>query len=307
MRPAPITLQGRPVGRLRASWLLFKEAWRFFKADPELFWVPIIFGLMCILAVVAAVGLLTVALLGYEGVSLAAVEEVPAPLAYGFIFLIYIASAFTYALAQASVVYTVATRVHGGNATLGESLRAALSHALTLFVWSLITSTIGLILRVISERSQLIGRIMAALIGAAWAILTYFVVTAVVLERQTAVPAIKRSAHVFRSTWGETFLSNISLGLTFFLAHVVAFLIFVGFIVIAAITALAPLYIVGFVLYFVWLFVAIFVHEVLHAVLKTLLYIYATEQTVPTNFDQELLANMLARTTPKPVGTTTFM
>lgn len=299
MTKTPIVIHGQRTGRIKASWLLFKEAWRFFKADPELFWVPIIFGILCVFSVLILIGLLFFSLVGMELITAGEVEELPAGLGYGFVFLLYVATAFTYALSQASVVYTVSTRTRGGDATLGESIKAAFSFAGTLFVWSLITSTVGIILHVVSERSKLLGKVVAWLLGATWAVLTYFVVTAVVLEKQSAFPAIKRSGQVFKTTWGETFVSNISLGLTFFLAHVLAFLALVGFIVMAIITELTFIYLVGFALYGLWLFIAIFVHEVLHAILKTLLFIYATEDTAPENFDQELLSNMLARTTKK--------
>jgi len=300
MSKPPVIIHGQKTGRFRASWLLFKESWRFFKADPELFWVPIIFGVLCLVSVAVLVGLLVVGLVGYEVAITGDIDEIPPPLQYGFIFLFYVACAFTYALSQASVVHTVFTRVRGGDATLGESIKMAFSFSGSLFIWSLITSTVGIILYIISEKSKLFSKIVVWLLGATWSVLTYFVVTAVVLEKQTAYSAIKRSGQVFKTTWGETFVSNISLGLTFFLAHIVALLAFIGFIVVAAVLNMTNLYIVGFVLYAIWLFMATFVHEVLHAVLKTLLFIYATEEKTPENFDRELLANMLARSSKYP-------
>ncbi len=300
MTKAPIMLHGQKVGRLRASWLLFKEAWRFFKADPELLWVPVIFGVICIFSVIVIFGTLVLFVVGYEALSAGASDDIPALWVYSFIFLIYVASAFTYALSQASVVHTVSVRIHGGNATLGESLKAAFSHAGTLFMWSLITSTVGVILYIIAERSRLLGKIVAWVLGAVWSVMTYFVVTAVVLERYNAVAAIKRSGFVFKTTWGETFVSNISLGLTFFLAHVVALLAFIGFIATAILLDVTAVYVVGFVLFILWLFVATLMHEVLHAILKTLLYIYATESVTTQDFDTELLQSMLARTNQSP-------
>lgn len=292
MTKPPVIIHGQQVGRLRASWLLFKESWRFFKADPEMFWVPIIFSIINLVLLGAVVGIST---LLYLSAGITSEEQVSEFLTYLFLFAVYVVAAFTFALSQAAIVHTVYTRAHGGDATLRESLRVAFSHKGSLFLWALITSTVGIVLHYVAERSRVLGKIIVWLIGAAWAVLTYFVVTAVVLEKQSAFQAVKRSGHVFKTTWGETFVSNISLGLVFFLAHFFALVVFVGFIVLAAATGITGVYLVAFVALALWFFVAILVHEVLQAVLKTLLYIYATEQSVPGNFDQELLQAMLVR------------
>jgi len=304
----PIILHGQRIGKLRASWLLFKESWRFFRVDPELFWIPIIFGLLNILIVLVLIGGAVVALVGYESVVSVDIEEVPAIAVYGFLFLTYVAAAFSYALSQASVVHTVSSRVHGGNASLRESVKIAFSYSLRLFVWSLVTSTVGIILHIISERSKVLVKVVTGLLGATWSVLTYFVVPSMILANKSALPAITHSTTVFKSTWGETFVSNISLRLTFLLAHLVAFLVFVGSMVFAVIFDVTALYVASFIVYIVCVFIIVLIHEVLHAVLKTLLYIYATNDTVSVNFDKELLSSMLARTTKNtytsPVTTT---
>jgi len=292
MKKSPVVIRGQKVGRLRASWLLFKESWRFFRSDSEMIWIPLVF---CAMNLVLLAFIFGVSVLVWLSLGMAGESEVPGYVWYIGMFTVYAAAAFSVALSQAAVVHTVATRARGGDATLSESLRAAFSFSGTLFVWALITSTVGIILHYLAERSQLLGKIVAWVLGTAWSVLTYFVVTAVVLEKQTAFPAIKRSGAVFRSTWGETFVSNISLGLVFMLAHAIAIVLFIGAIVLGVLSGWTVSYIVAFVLLIIWFSVAAVVYEVLHAVLKTLLYMYATEQSLPANFDQELLSSMLGR------------
>ncbi len=301
---APIIIEGKQVGRLKASWLLFKESWRFLSLDREMLWVSpitvllnifllgIIFGLVILVSMSAGTSLQETHLSNGVG--------------YAMMFAVYVAGAFSLALGQAAIVHTVYTRIHGGDATLGESLRTAFSHAGSLFVWSLITSTVGMVLHTISERSKIVRQIVIALLGTAWAILTYFVVPAMLIEKKSAFAAIPRSTSVFKQTWGETLVSNFSLGAVFFLAHMLVLLSFIGLAVVSLSTKNIAMFFAVCTLVIIWIIVASIVHSTLNAVLRTLLFIYATENIVPQNFNPELLSAMLYRRTqtftPAPVS-----
>ncbi len=296
----PVVIGGRRIGRLRGSWLLFKESWRFLAADKEMVLIPFIMGMVnLVLFGVLVIGYYVVGGFG----SFASAEEGEAALTiadYSFIFGGYVLAAFTLALSQAAITHTVYTRAHGGNATLGDSLSRAISHAGSLFGWALITSTVGIVLRVISDRSEILGKIVAAIFGAAWGVLTFFVVPSIVLGKQSFVGAIGHSATLFKRTWGELLVSNLSLGLTFMLAHVVVIVGFVGVLFFGAHTGSLSIMVVAFLLLVVWLVGASLVLSSLQGVLKTLLYIYAAEGTVPANFNRELLEGMLAQSGAVP-------
>jgi len=45
-----------------------------------------------------------------------------------------------------------------------------------------VAATVGLILRIIGERSDVIGKLIIGLIGAGWSIATYFVVPIIAFE-----------------------------------------------------------------------------------------------------------------------------
>lgn len=296
MPHAPIVLNGQKIGRFRASKLLFTETFRFFWADREMMWVPFI-------AVVAQFFILGVALFAVcipAGMFAEGAENVPltAP-EYGALFVLYVISAFVLAFSQAVITHIVYTRIHGGDATLGDGMKVAASHASALFVWACITSTVGILLRSIAERSQLLVKILVAVMGAMWSVLTYFVVPAIVIDKKSAFEAIGHSGNVFKRTWGETLIANISLGLVF-----VTFF----FVIIFAIIGLTFIMNVSFVLMFfvgggillVAIILASLLSSVLESVLRTLLYVYASEHIVPQNFNKELLESMLGR---RPVST----
>lgn len=296
MTKEPIMIQGQQIGRLRASFLLLKETLRFLWLDKEMMVVPVItFALQIfLLGALYFSGLFSefFAHLDDEKIPFTASEYIP-------LFLVYLISAFTIAYAQATISHIVYVRVHDGNATLKEGFRTANKYLFPLFAWSVIACTVGIILNAIAERFRLVGRILVALTGAVWSVLTYFVVPAVVIGNKPTFEAIRHSGSVFKHTWGETLVGNITLGFAFGILILVLVLILVGIVFVLGPSALVIL--VCGVIFFLALIVIIILETTLSAVLKTLLYVYATEEVVPTNFNRELLERMLIR---KPLNPT---
>ncbi len=293
----PIMIGGQKIGRLRASFLLCKESLRFLRADKELLLVPIFSSVFTGFLI----GLLTIILVMvshfYDKV-VSPTDGVSYP-EYVFMFAVYVVSAFSFAIAQAVIVHIVYIRAHGGNATLGGGIARAFSNWLPLLYWAVITSTVGMILRFISERSVFFGRILAAIMGAAWTILTFFVVPILVIEKKTPIKAVTASATLFKKTWGETLVSNVTLGLAFVVAHLVVLGSFIGLLLYGAATKNAWLLITAIVCVIAWLLIATLINAALQGILRTLLYIYAAEDVVPENFNRELLERMLVRTNPE--------
>ena len=292
-----IIIDGQPIGRLKASWILFKESWRYLKADKEMVWMPLITALINLLLFGV---LVTVFILFTQGedFSLSGEDEPLSAVELVFMFLVYVIGAFTLALSQAGISNTVYTRAHGGDATLGQSLKVAFSNWAPLLLWSIITSTVGILLRMIAERSGLLGRLVVLVLGVAWSVLTYFVVPAIVIDKKSAFGSISKSGQVFKATWGETLVSNFSLGLTFFVAHIVVLFSAIGLIVTVSALEVPALAFLVVGVYVIWIVTASLVQSALEGVLKTLLYIYATEGNPPQNFNQELLDKMLVRANP---------
>jgi len=296
-----IELGGRPVGRLKAGWILFKEAWRYLQSDKEIIAIPLITTLLNILLFGFLMTLFFFLVLSGnlsisgEGESITAGE-------YLFIFCLYVIGAFTLALSQAGVANTVYVRAHGGDATLGDSLKVAFSHFASLLLWALITSTVGLLLRMIAERSKLLGRIVVAVIGVAWSVTTYFVIPSIVLGKKSAPAAIGHSAQVFKRTWGETVISTVSMNIVFVLIYIFVIVAFVGLFVFTAGLQSGLLPMLLFALLVVTLIGVSLVQSSLAGVVKTLLYIYAAEGVVPPNFNAELIEKMLQRKDGQPVS-----
>lgn len=298
----PIIVGGQPVGTLKASWLLFKETWRFLQADRELLWLPVLTLLLngFLFAILIALFVITSgidALIPTEGETFSITQ-------WAFIFGCYLVGAFSVALGQAAISFTVFTRAHEGSATLGQSLKVAFSHWYSLLVWSLVTSTVGIIIQAIMERSQLLGKIFASLLGAAWSVLTYFVVPAIVIDKQNTFASISTSGQIFKKTWGETFISNISLTAVFLVIHVLGVLALIGGVIFGIVMEIPLLIFPVVILYLAYFVGAIIIASAMGGVLKTLLYIYARDNNRPKNFNEELLGQMLVKTNVAPPAST---
>jgi 3-hydroxyisobutyrate dehydrogenase len=77
----------------------------------------------------------------------------------------YVALAFVTIFFNAAVIGTAMKRLEGQPATIRDGLALARAHIGKIFVWALITASVGMVLRAIQERSGLLGRILIGFIG----------------------------------------------------------------------------------------------------------------------------------------------
>ena len=301
-KSVPVMIRGQRVGKLRASWLLFKETWRYLQTDREMLVLPLLAALMS-LVLVGFLVFVFVLSGGREVLSRLASEDFSV-LGWLFVFGCYVIVAFTMATSQAGISHAVYTRAHSGDSTLGQSLKIAFSHWPSLLLWSMITSTVGVFLQMIVEKSRLLGRLFSLLLGSAWSVLTYFVVPAMVIDKKTAFESISKSTQVFKATWGETIVSNVTLGAVFLIAHVLMLVSMIGLVIACAVSNLITPMFVIFAVNVALLLLAILIQSTMEGILKTLLYIYASESAYPANFNQELLEQMLVRQNPPMTAST---
>jgi hypothetical protein len=119
----------------------------------------------------------------------------------------FIAMFFNTALAGAAL-----KRLRGGEATMADGWAVAGRNASAILGYSLISATVGVLLYVISEKFEFVGRIVASLLGAAWSIVTFLVVPVIAAEGIGPVDAIKRSGALLRQTWGEQIIGGVGVG-----------------------------------------------------------------------------------------------
>jgi len=145
------------------------------------------------------------------------------------------------------------------------------------------------VLKIIESKSDKLGQFIISLVGAGWAIATYFVVPILVVERVEPWDALKRSVSLMRRTWGESIVGNMGIGLVIMLFMLPGIAFIVLGIVGAAAWNQTALAVVGIVAGVIWMMVVSLISSATHTILLAALYRYAAEGTAPPQFDQQLL------------------
>src|SRR5690606_15683182 len=143
---------------------------------------------------------------------------------------------------------------------------------------SLVSATVGMLLRMIESRSERSGQFIANLLGMAWSVTTYFVVPVLVVERTGPFVAVRRSVEIMRKTWGE------SLGATFSLSGIVMLVSLVGVVPLGLGAMMNADHItpIGVVLVgsgVAWIMAVSLISSTLSTILLAALYLYAAEGT----------------------------
>lgn len=196
--------------RISRGFRLVGASWQVLKADRELMILPVLSFL--------AIGAVAASLFAAAwGVGLPSGGESPTILHYLLIGLFYFASYFIGIFFNAAVVGAAMIRLDGGDPTVRDGLRVAGSKVDKIVGWAALAATVGLILRALEERAGFLGRIVIAIVGAAWSAVTFFVVPVLLYEPLGVMDSVKRSASLFKQRWGEQFVGNVSIGLAMFL------------------------------------------------------------------------------------------
>jgi hypothetical protein len=274
------------------SWMITKLTFGVINKDRELIWFAVLsFVFSTIFAVAMIFPTVVPALLerGFSQESLEAYE-------YLMLFITYFGLAFIATFFNVCVVYTTKVRFEGGNATFDESLRFAFSKIGLIAQWSLLSASVGLLLRLLHNLAsrlgkigELVANIVIGLLGMAWSILTIFVVPVLVYEGLGPFAAIKKSAEVIKKTWGESLIKSIGLGLIQLLVFVIiiaatgglTFLLASSFDVIGMLIGIG----IGLVL----LFIAGLIFTVASTIFNTALYVYANNQIVASGFSEDVM------------------
>jgi len=275
------------MGKITRTWSLMSECWQVLKQDKSLLVFPLISGVCCLLLLASfAIPVYITGAWEPPGHDATTQRQVAY---YGTLFAFYLCNYFIVVFFNAAIVACAAVRLGGGNPTIADGLRAAASRLPVIAGWALVLATVGLVLRIIEDRSEKVGQIVAGLIGMAWTIVSFLVVPILVVENKGPIAALKDSAALLKKTWGEQLVGNFSFGLVFSLLAIPAFaLIILGFYLggAAAITACVGLAVI-------YLIVLALVQSALQAIFQTALYLYARDGQVPEGFHAEVLEGAL--------------
>ena len=278
--------------RIATGWALTKQAVNVLRLDKELLLFPILSGLCCLLVLASffvpayALGIFDALIENRESQQ---GKILLAAIGFAFYFVNYFVMVFfNSALVGCSVI-----RLKGGDPTVSDGFATAFSRLPQIAAWAAVAATVGVILKSFENKDNKLGQIVIGLIGAAWTMLTFFVVPIIVIEQLGPFAAIKRSASLLTDTWGESVSSTFSLRLITFLLSLLGVLPIVGggFLIANQMAAIGiPLLLVGVLI----LLAISLISSALNSIILAALYIYAVEGRTADNFDPTLIEHAFA-------------
>ena len=266
-------------GRFSTGWTLARQSFRVLMMDKSLLVFPMLSGIASFLVLVSFIG--GVFAVGYTGHK----EALNDTTSWALLFAYYFANYFVIVYFNSALVACALVRFRGGTPTLRDGLRAARGRIAQIVAWALFAATVGVALRMIAERVGFIGKIVIAILGAAWTVATYFVVPVLVVEKLGPYDALKRSTGIIRKTWGESLVGNVGIGLVTTLLTVLAVLttgVLTAFV--AAKLGSIGVAISGVVLVLLIIVASALISSALSSIVLSASYLYATEGKVPRVF-----------------------
>jgi uncharacterized protein DUF6159 len=275
--------------KLANGWELMKASGRVLRLDKELLVFPVLSGIACLLVMGSFALPLFVS--GAFTIHHNADQVAHNPLVYVLLFAFYFCNYFVIVFFNSALVACAIIRFNGGDPTLSDGIQAASSRLPQILGWSLVSATVGFLLKMVESRSEKLGGLVAGLLGLAWSIATFFVVPVIVVEKVGPIDAIRRSGAIMRRAWGESFVANQGIGLFVFLFSLLACLpAALGFM-----TRVPAFMIAGVAVTVVAMIVLAAVSAALHSILLAAIYVFAAEGRVPDAFDGNILRNAFAR------------
>jgi len=276
------------MGKIARTWSMMSACWQVLKQDKGLLLFPFISGVCCLALLASfAVPLYTTGHWQPPGAKTGTNQQA---VYYGIFFLFYVCNYFVIVFFNSAIVACAAIRMSGGAPTVADGFRAAASRLPVIAGWAVVSATVGLILRIIEDRSEKVGRIVAGLLGAAWTVVSFLVVPILVVENKNPVAALKDSTALLKKTWGEQLVGNFSFGLLFFLLSIPAFALVILGVLSGSVAAAA----VCIAIAVVYLIVLALIQSALQSIFQAALYLYARDGQVPEGFHAELLRGAMS-------------
>lgn len=295
------------MNRFERSWLLFRSSLLVIVRNKELLIFPIFISIataVILLFFLAPAALWPTghsylsaahwqALWGafFEKTNAGSHQITYSPLAIAYLAFLYLVSMFVATFFNVAFYNEILAALSGQPVSLSRGLQFACSRWKAILLWALFAGLIGLIIKAIEQRSSIVGKIIAGIIGVAWSIASVFVIPVMVRDEGTANPItiLKKSAQTLTRTWGEGLIGYIGLGAVNFFVLLASVVVIVGASVVS--TQLHNFWLLGCAIAgcIAFLVVWSYLMNVASLVYKGALYLYASDGTVVQPYDQQML------------------
>ncbi len=279
------------MGKLKASMTIVSESWELLKKDKEIMWFPVLSAITSIVALTILAGVMYFVVLSGNINNIAQVQgDGLSPFGYFILFVYYLVMIFIVNFFESGIYIIAHARFNGQDLNFNDGIRGATENITKIFIWSLISATVGVVLQIIADRSRFIGKIVVWMLGAAWGILTFFSLPSLIIGKKSVQDSFKDSAATIRKTWGETIIVNLGVGLFF------TMITFVLFAIMLVVFVLIPDIFVGIgllALFLISIICITIISSALSSIFKLALYEYATSGKIPEGFSPNIIQNAI--------------
>ncbi len=263
------------------SWELVKSSAAVLSSDKELLIFPLLSAICSV--IVAASFFVPAVLSGLFN------PDDPSPVFYVLLFAFYVVQYFVIIFFNSALIGAAMIRLDGGDPTVADGFNIARSKLPAILGYAVIAATVGVILRAVQERSDVLGRIVVGMIGLGWTVVTFLVVPVLVSQDIGPIDALKRSGELLKKTWGQNLIGTGGIGLVFGLI-MVALMVLGGGLVMAAVSSGSGVVMVTTVgLVGLALLLTVLIQAALQGVYAAALYRFATSGEAGGAFGTELL------------------
>ncbi len=103
-------------------------------------------------------------------------------------------------------------RLEGEQLTASDGWQAARERVGIIAAWTLLSCTVGAVLRLIEQYVPIGAKIVVALVDLSWSLTTMFAVPVLAYEKLGPIDTFRRSAHIFRQRWGTQIGGTVGIG-----------------------------------------------------------------------------------------------
>ncbi|MDO8972201.1 MAG: DUF6159 family protein, partial [Saprospiraceae bacterium] len=197
------------------GWQLAKLSYQTINENRSLLILPVFSGI-ALIAVLATFFGGTFFLVGDEIEILMDDEQYGSLLGYALVFIYYLVSFTVVVFFNTALIHCAIKILNNEETNVSDGIAFAWSRIGRIIAWAALSATVGTLLKAMQENGK-IGQIVASLIGAAWSILTFFVVPILVYEDRGVIDTVKESGRLIKQKWGESLSATVSFGLFNFL------------------------------------------------------------------------------------------
>lgn len=210
-------------------------------------------------------------------------------ISFPYFALIYFVTIFYVSFSNVAFFNEIIHALNGQPVSILGGIKFALWRWKSIFLWSLLASTVGIILNKIGEKFGFLDKLIIGLIGIAWSVASIFAIPVIIREENSTNPikVLTDSGNLIKKTWGEGLIGYLGFSLmniVFISTFALACLAIVGVFILKRDDIGVPIITIGLF----WLVIVTFIGCLLRMVediFKCALYLYASEGEMPLGFE----------------------